>query len=590
MGCAGRCWPAAARCPSSSACATGTRSCTRRWPRWPRAAHRRALGIILSSFRTEASWERYLADVAAARERTPGAPEIVFAPPWFEHPRFVAAVADGVERALAEVPAAERADTPVLFTAHSVPAAMAAASPYVADFTATARAVAARLGHARWSLAYQSRSGSPRDPWLEPDVGDAIRALAKDGAQHVVVSPAGFVCDHVEVLYDLDVEARWIAAEARRDPAPRLRGERASGVHRHAGRPRPGHAVRLLVVGGGIAGLSAAHRAVEIARERGIAVELTLVEARERLGGSIASERTDGFLVEAGPDSFLSEKPWALALCRRLGIEDRLVRTDDRFRKVFVWHRGRLHPLPDGFQLLAPTAMLPFATSSLFSLTGKLRMALDLVLPRGGGDDESLGAFVRRRLGAEALERVAQPLVAGIYTADPDDLSLTATMPRFIELERTQRSVILGLRRGVAPGSAARHQRRPLVALRHLRPRDGGAGDDAGGSAAGGSRRAEAAGERGAARGRALAGHDGGGRSLRGRPGHRRHRGPRHGAAGPLSQSRAGHAAGRDPVRLGGDGVARLPARGRARTRSTASASWCRAPRARRCWPARSPA
>jgi protoporphyrinogen/coproporphyrinogen III oxidase len=207
--------------------------------------------------------------------------------------------------------------------------------------------------------------------------------------------------------------------------------------------------VKLLVVGGGIAGLGAAHRAVEVARERGIALELTLVEARERLGGSIASEHTDGFLVEAGPDSFLSEKPWALALCRRLGIEDRLVRTDDRFRKVFVWHRGRLHPLPDGFQLLAPTAMLPFATSSLFSLTGKLRMALDLVLPRGGGDDESLGAFVRRRLGAEALERVAQPLVAGIYTADPDDLSLTATMPRFIELERTQRSVILGLRRGL---------------------------------------------------------------------------------------------------------------------------------------------
>jgi protoporphyrinogen/coproporphyrinogen III oxidase len=205
--------------------------------------------------------------------------------------------------------------------------------------------------------------------------------------------------------------------------------------------------MKLLVVGGGIAGLSAAHRAMELARERGIPLDLTLVEARERLGGSIASESTDGFLVEAGPDSFLSEKPWALALCRRLGIEDRLVRTDDRFRKVFVWHRGRLHPLPDGFQLLAPTSLLPFATSSLFSLTGKLRMGFDLVLPRGGGDDESLGAFVRRRLGAEALERVAQPLVAGIYTADPDDLSLMATMPRFLELERQARSVILGLRR-----------------------------------------------------------------------------------------------------------------------------------------------
>jgi len=175
--------------------------------------HRRALAIILSSFRTEASWERYVADVAAARERVPGAPEIVFAPPWFEHPRFIAAAADGAGRALAEVPAAERADTPLVFTAHSVPVSMAEASPYVADFTGTARAVAERVGHARWSLAYQSRSGNPRDPWLEPDVGDIIRAVAKEGARHVVVSPVGFVCDHVEVLYDLDVEARWIAAE-----------------------------------------------------------------------------------------------------------------------------------------------------------------------------------------------------------------------------------------------------------------------------------------------------------------------------------------------------------------------------------------
>jgi len=175
------------------------------------AGRRHALAIILSSFRTEASWERYVADVAAARERTPGAPEIVFAAPWFEHPRFIAAAADGVVRALAALPPSERAETPVVFTAHSVPVAMAAASPYVADFSAAARAVAAKIGHARWSLAYQSRSGSPRDPWLEPDVGDVVKALAKEGARHVVVAPIGFVCDHVEVLYDLDVEARGIA-------------------------------------------------------------------------------------------------------------------------------------------------------------------------------------------------------------------------------------------------------------------------------------------------------------------------------------------------------------------------------------------
>jgi len=203
--------------------------------------------------------------------------------------------------------------------------------------------------------------------------------------------------------------------------------------------------VRLVVVGGGIAGLTAAHRAVEISRERETALELTVLEARDRLGGTIETEHAGGFLVETGPDSFLSEKPWALALCRRIGLESRLVGTDDRFRRVFVWFGKRLHPVPDGFQLLAPTRLTPFVTSSLFSWPGKLRMALDVILPRGGGGDESLGAFVRRRLGREALERIAQPLVAGIYTADPDELSLLATMPRFVELERRERSLILGL-------------------------------------------------------------------------------------------------------------------------------------------------
>jgi oxygen-dependent protoporphyrinogen oxidase len=206
------------------------------------------------------------------------------------------------------------------------------------------------------------------------------------------------------------------------------------------------------VVGGGISGLAAAHRAVELAQERALPLELTVLEARDRLGGTIETERTDGFVIEAGPDSFISEKPWALALCRRLGLEGRLLGTDDRHRRTFVWFGGHLHPLPDGFQLLAPTKLTPFIGSSLFSWPGKLRMALEMARPRGGGwmprasdADESLGSFVRRRLGAEALERVAQPLVAGIYTADPDELSLAATMPRFLELERRERSVVLAL-------------------------------------------------------------------------------------------------------------------------------------------------
>src|SRR5262245_2531986 len=125
--------------------------------------------------------------------------------------------------------------------------------------------------------------------------------------------------------------------------------------------------LKLAVVGGGIAGLAAAHRAIERARARGVDLDLTLLEARDRLGGTIATERAGGFLVEAGPDSFLSEKPWALELCRRLGVEDRLVRTGDRYRKVFVWRGGDLHPLPDGCRLLAPTKLGPFGKSGPFS-------------------------------------------------------------------------------------------------------------------------------------------------------------------------------------------------------------------------------
>jgi ferrochelatase len=176
------------------------------------AGHRRALGLILSSFQTEASWERYLGDVAEARGAVgAAAPEVVFVPPWASHPLFLEAMAERVRDALAGVPPGRRAGTPVVFTAHSVPAAMAEGSPYQAQLEGAARDIAGRVPHARWSVAYQSRSGSPREAWLEPDIGDAIRALARDGATDVVVAPIGFVCDHVEVLYDLDVEARDVA-------------------------------------------------------------------------------------------------------------------------------------------------------------------------------------------------------------------------------------------------------------------------------------------------------------------------------------------------------------------------------------------
>ena len=199
----------------------------------------------------------------------------------------------------------------------------------------------------------------------------------------------------------------------------------------------------VAVVGGGITGLTVAHAL--LARAPGTTV--VLLEATDRLGGTIATEHTGGFVIETGADAFLTEKPWALDLCDRLGMAERLVGTREGDRRTYVVHAGRLVPLPEGFMLLAPTNLRALAASPLFSWRGKLRMALDLVLPRRSGEqDESLGAFVRRRFGREALERVAEPLLGGIYTGDVEQLSLAATMPRFRELERSDRSLILGLR------------------------------------------------------------------------------------------------------------------------------------------------
>jgi ferrochelatase len=173
------------------------------------AGVRRALGILLAPHATEASRERYTASVEEGRAALGArAPEVRYLRSWHVHPLFVEAVAARVEEALARVPEGRRAGTRLVFTAHSVPLEMAAGSPYVDEVTASARAVAARVGVAApWQVVYQSRSGDPRAPWLEPDVNDALRALAGAGATDVVLVPVGFVCDHVEVLYDLDVEA-----------------------------------------------------------------------------------------------------------------------------------------------------------------------------------------------------------------------------------------------------------------------------------------------------------------------------------------------------------------------------------------------
>lgn len=175
---------------------------------------RSALGLILSSHRTEASWERYQKNITDARAELGGtSPQVDYCPGWHAHPLFIQTWVELIEASFAKIPTEKRQTTALIFTAHSLPIPMANRSPYVRQVEETARLVAERLGHARWSISYQSRSGKPTDPWLEPDVGQVIRRVAEDGVSHLIVAPLGFVCEHVEVLYDLDIELRKIAED-----------------------------------------------------------------------------------------------------------------------------------------------------------------------------------------------------------------------------------------------------------------------------------------------------------------------------------------------------------------------------------------
>jgi ferrochelatase len=175
---------------------------------------KRTLGIIMAAHQCDASWERYQRDVEDAMKKTSIKLDISYTPPLFDHPLFIEASADLVAERVREIPETEKENAMLVFTAHSIPVPMADESSYVEQLQTSARLIAERLSQKKWTLCYQSRSGRPTDPWLEPDVRDVIRDLAKQGVRYAVVQPIGFLCDHVEVLYDLGIEAAEVAEDA----------------------------------------------------------------------------------------------------------------------------------------------------------------------------------------------------------------------------------------------------------------------------------------------------------------------------------------------------------------------------------------
>ena len=198
---------------------------------------------------------------------------------------------------------------------------------------------------------------------------------------------------------------------------------------------------RIAIIGGGISGLAAAF-ALEEHRRNGAAIEYTLYESSPRLGGVLRTEKIDGCLVEAGPDSFITEKPWATDLCRALGLGDQLIGSNDADRKTYILTRGRLVVMPDGLMFMVPTKILPTGLSPLFSLKTKLRMTKELFHPpRAVDHDESVAAFVERHYGSEMVDRLADPLLSGVYGGEAASLSVRAVLPRFAEMERTHGSL-----------------------------------------------------------------------------------------------------------------------------------------------------
>lgn len=217
---------------------------------------------------------------------------------------------------------------------------------------------------------------------------------------------------------------------------------------------------RVAVVGAGISGLSAALRLLQ----QDPNVHVTVLEASSRAGGVIRTEHRDGFLIEHGPDAFITNKPGGLRLCEDLGITDELIGTSDEHRRSLVVRNGRPQPIPEGFMLMAPSRPMAVLTTPILSWSGKLRLLSEAFRSRKHtDDDESLASFVRRRFGNETFERLVQPLVGGIYTSDPEKLSLKATLPRFLMMEQQHGSVIRGTLRNSksdsadAAGSGARY-------------------------------------------------------------------------------------------------------------------------------------
>ena len=490
---------------------------------------RRILAVTTSAYSSYSGCRQYRENLADAV--TSLGLEDVFvekARAYFDHPGFLAPFGDAVSAALREL-AADGISSEgllLLFTTHSLPLSMGRTSgptgafggdggAYAAQHQAAAAAVvdlvsATGLVVPEWGLVFQSRSGSPAVPWLEPDINDALRGAARrdPALRAVVVVPIGFVSDHAEVLWDLDREARETCDElglrmirvATPGADPRFVAALADLVQeqtvdlpaqaltslgpwatacpgdccvRHV-RPVPppltqpplaesstGAPMRIAVVGGGMSGLVSAYA---LQKRLGDEVDVTVLEAAERVGGKIRTREVSGVACEAGADAFITRAPELRMLVDELGLGEEIVTPASG---AYVWSGGRLRAIPPGGLGGVPDRIGPVVRSRLLSLAGLMRAGFDLVAPRTRlAEDPSVGQLVRLRFGNEVFDRLVDPLLGGIYAGTADDLSAASTVPDLAEIARDNRSLFLGLRRRRLASSSAALSGPPLVSVR----------------------------------------------------------------------------------------------------------------------------
>ena len=295
--------------------------------------------------------------------------------------------------------------------------------------------------------------------------------MSQQGHKAVIVQTIGFLCDHVEILYDIDISfrefARGLGMRLERteslNGSPILTEALADLSHqaldrlaeRLATNPQPSRRGQLMpriaIIGGGLSGVSTAY---ELAR-RGH-TDFVLYEATSRLGGIVETHRQDGFVIECGADSWVTEKPWARELAIELGLEDEIIPSNDAHRRTYLLEDGKLIPMPDGMRMMVPTDLEAIATSPLFSESARQAYREEpsraeelkaFAASRPSDWDESVASFVQRHFGSEVAEKIAGPLLAGVFGGDIRKLSAQAVMANFVKMEREHGSLILGLQR-----------------------------------------------------------------------------------------------------------------------------------------------